>query len=60
MLNDVQSGERTGLFAFCNYSVSLATDPWSIDDVSSDTRYSMDLGSVINDCESKHYNTVGA
>ena len=57
MLNDVQSGERTGLFAFCNYSVSLATDPWSIDDVSSDTRYSMDLGSVINDCGDKHYNT---
>jgi len=28
MLNDVQSGERSGLFAICNYSVSLATDPW--------------------------------
>jgi len=29
MLNDVQSGERSGLFAICNYSVSLATDPWT-------------------------------
>ncbi len=29
MLKDVQSGERSGLFAICNCSVSLATDPWS-------------------------------
>ena len=55
MLNDVQSGERSGLFAICNYSVSLATDPWS---QQGGRVRPWDLGSVIIDCGDKHYNTV--
>ncbi len=34
-------------------------DPWSIDTRDYSVATLMDLGSVINDCGDKHYNTVG-
>ena len=56
---DLHQQKQVGLDTWQPELVSLpGTDPWSICRKLTAVNRTLDLGSVINDCESKHYNTV--